>query len=209
MKKTMIMIVFVLALGSQAIANGFSELKLRTNGNQPLKVIIDGQLVSNNATTVSIKDIPAGKHSLQVFQILTNYNSYNEEPLFFGEIFLPGNTVTKALIKHHRFVVEQQFALYSPNTNVVYAYQGNNHYNTKPIFWETPQIYNTPSVCNPVPQVIIAQPIVEEVYPMSNQDFNNLTRKIHHKSSKSGVKVLFLRCLNKKHPQLKPPNFEQ
>lgn len=192
MKKTMIMIVFFLALGSQAIAKSMTELNIRTNANIPLKVIIDGQLVHNNSTIIKIQAIPAGKHSLQVFRILSSFNSYNEEPLFFGEIFLPQNTVTNALIKHHKFIIEEQFVLNVIPQNTIYNYQ-NNHYQTKPIFWTNNYQTIPQAVVCTIQQPIIVQeiePIVED-FSMSPQDFQMLKNAINNEWFSDG-KLLVL-----------------
>ena len=70
MKKTAALIVLIVALGAQAIANNLAELNIRTLSNAPLKVVIDGQLISQNNAIVSIKNIPAGHHNIQIFQVL-------------------------------------------------------------------------------------------------------------------------------------------
>lgn len=134
--------VFILALGSQAIA-GVSALNIRTHSNAPLKVIIDGHVVSNSNSMVQINSITPGKHMVQVFQVLNSYHGNNEQRLFFGEVYLPQNTVTNALIKHQQFIIEEQFALQvKPSHNrPPHAGQGN-YYETKPVTWSVPQ-HNT------------------------------------------------------------------
>lgn len=204
MKKTMTMIVFILALGSQAIAGGLSELKIRTNSNVPLKVIIDGQIVAHNTSMIHVRSIPAGKHSLQVFQILRSFNSYNEEPLFFGEVYLPHNTVTHALVKHHKFIIEEQFALHhnKPNYNRPHNRKPQhseygNYYDTKPITWQT-QSQNPISSCGfqnqEYYQEQIHEPIIE-VYPMTSSDFNYLKSAIENQWFSDGKKIVLRQAL--------------
>ncbi len=196
----MIMIVFILTLGSQAIANGMSELNLRTNANIPLKVIIDGQMVTANSSIVKIQSVPAGKHSLQVFKILSSFNSYNEEPLFFGEIFLPQNTVTNALIKHHKFIIEDQFALNVMPQNTIYNYQ-SNHYHTKPIFWSNNyQSIPQPVVYN-IPQPVVVQEIetIVEVFPMRSEDFQMLKNTINNEWFSDGKLLVLKQAINAGH----------
>ena len=122
MKKTTTLIVFLLLLGSQAIANGLSELlRLKTKYSLTIKVLIDRQLVSNYfSNTVEIKNISSGNHSLQVFHIVNSYYAYSEEVLFIGEVFLPQNTLTKAIIKNNNFIIVHQSALFNRKRTVNY-----------------------------------------------------------------------------------------
>lgn len=185
MKKTIIIIAFILLLGSQAIANGFSELNLRVNKNIPLKVIIDGQLVSKNATVVDIKKIPFGNHSLQVYRFVNDrYNHHYEEIIFNGDIYLPPNTVTVASIKQGRFIVQNQFAINVEPQNVIYNYQGPNHIPPRPNYWTEephfpPQL--PPTVCEVYEPAIqyVPEPIIE-VFPMLDNDFGTLKETINN-----------------------------
>lgn len=206
MKKTMTMIVFILALGSQAIASEFSELKIRTNANIPLKVIIDGQVVSHNTTMVQIKSVPAGKHSLQVFQVLKSYNSYNEEPLFFGEIYLPHNTVTHAVIKHHKFIIEEQFAIKpKPHYGNSHQVEYGNYYDTKPIVWNTQQYNQAPSCGTQSSNYyneshhLHAVPQVVEVFPMNANNFNKLKTAIENQWFSDGKKIVLKQAFADNH----------
>lgn len=192
MKKIAALIVLIVALGAQAIANNFAELNIRTLSNAPLKVIVDGQLVTPNGPTARIKNISAGYHNIQVFQVLNNYNSYNEEPLFIGQIFLPQQTVTNALIKQNQFLIEEQFALinshrpqatYPQYDNISYGhhnYGAQHHANPANYYGQNhnPQ----PTQCGFVPEVVTIHQVVpepEQVFPMDAQVFNQLKASIN------------------------------
>ena len=73
MKKTAALIVLIVALGAQAIANNLAELNIRTMSNAPLKVVVDVQLISQNNAIVSIKNIPVVHHNIQIFQVLISH----------------------------------------------------------------------------------------------------------------------------------------
>lgn len=194
MKKTFLMIAFIVALGAQAIA---ADLNIRTNSNAPIKVLIDGQVVSTNSATVSLNNLRSGYHNMQVFHILRNYNSYNEEPIFIGQIFLPNQTVTNALVRQNQFIVEQQFALNTPppphhnGGNYDNVPHGNapygNYYNTKPVTWTTNQHPNAPA-----PVVVhYNAPEVVQVFPMNAQVFNQLKASINNQWFSDGKMVVF------------------
>jgi hypothetical protein len=199
MKKTMTMIVFILALGSQAIAGGLSELKIRTNANVSLKVIIDGQVVSHNTSMVEVNSIPFGKHKVQVFQVIKSYNGYQQHALFSGEIYLPQNTVTHALIKHHKFIIEEQFALYTkPNYKKPHHTGYGNYYDTKPITWQT-QAHNVRPNVGLQHHGHYSEPIPEVVYPMSAQDFNHLKSAIENQWFSDEKKIVLRQALADDH----------
>lgn len=193
MKKIAALIVLIVALGAQAIANNLAELNIRTLGSAPMKVVIDGKLVSQNGPIANIKSIPAGYHNVQIFRVLNNYNSYNEEPLFIGQIFLPKQTVTNALVKQNKFLIEEQFALninshrpqatYPQYDNVQYGHNspnGNHHSNHPNENFPRPHQQSTQ--CGFTPSVVaVHRPLAQvpvQVFPMNAQLFNQLKASI-------------------------------
>lgn len=211
MKRIALMIAFFIALGAQAIA---ADLNIRTNGNAPLKVVIDGQLVSTNSTTASVTNLNAGYHNIQVFSLLQNYNSYNEVPLYIGQIFLPKQTVTNAFVSKNQFIVEEQFAInynQAPNHNEQNNYYDNQHYdnnqyygnnqygqyyNTKPVTWSNaPQQQQCGFV--PAPPVVVCQQVapVVQIYAMNDASFNQLRASIESQWFSDGKMVVFNQAL--------------
>lgn len=180
------MIVVLVFLGNQAIANGMSELELMAKHDKALKVIIDGQLVATNSPKVDIKNIPSGNHYLQVFRVENSYYGYSEEVLFVGNVFLPQNTITKAFVKHHKFIIVEQMAMIPIQQNVVYNYQGN------------PYNQNQPAVCQNVIPIPKPEPIVE-LFPMSSEEFNLLRNAINNEWFSDGKLMIFKQAVNAGH----------
>lgn len=179
MKKTLTMIV-LLFLGNQAIANGLAELKLQAKSNAPLKVFIDGQLVSNNSSHINIKNIPFGNHSLEVFKIHRSHHGYTEKPIYLGNIYLPQNTITNAIVKHNKFIIIEQLALIPIQQNIIYNYQGDNHQTCQPHYEE--------------PELVYEEPIVE-LFPMNSADFNLLKNAISNEWFSDGKIMVFKHAL--------------
>lgn len=213
MKKTFLILAFFVALGAQAIA---ADLNIRTNGNAPIKVVIGGQVISTHNSTAHITNLNGGYHNIQVFNILKNYNSYNEEPVFIGQIFLPNNTITNALVTQNQYIVENQFALnynqqqnnngYNPHyDNQYYGNNQNGYYhNPKP----GPNYYHKPQGpqygYNPNPQVVVchevvAPPPVVQIYAMNDVVFNQLRSSIENQWFSNGKMVVFNQALQGNH----------
>jgi hypothetical protein len=188
MKKIMLMVVFLMALGSHAIANGMAELNLRTNYNFPLRVVLDGQVVAMHLKNVPIKNISAGYHNIQVFNLLQSHNSYNEEPLFIGKIFLPAQTVTNALVNYNQFIIEEQFALCAPQNN-----NYGQYYYTKPVTWATPQPavnHSNRPQHHTRPPVVVCEPVVT-IYAMPANQFVLLKQAIENQWFSDGKMQVF------------------
>ena len=191
MKKIFTMIVFLLLLWSQAIAQGFSEIVLKTKHNTPLKVIIDGQLVSTNSPLVDIKNVPSGYHSLKVFRPVNLYYGYNEEALFMGNIFLPENTITKALVKNHKIMIVEQTALIPEPQNVVYNYMPNHNAYVPPAYG----CNNPPHTICQIQEPVYEEPVVEP-FPMSDKDFADLKNAINNEWFSDGKLIVFKQAVN-------------
>lgn len=207
MKKKMVLMVFILALGSQAIANNFAELNLKVKAKAELKVVFDGQIIPSRDYLISIKAVPPGKHSLQVYDVLRSHYGIQEHPLFIGEVFLPPNTVTNGMIKHQQFIIEEQFAInhsppnsghqhnipgqnmnsYHPSYNGQYTnHQYGNYYNSTP--QANHQQYNQTQAihCGFVPQAEVT-----EVFPMNDQAFHHLKKSIKAQWFSDGQMAVF------------------
>ncbi len=202
MKKIATLVVFVLALTSQAIAAQLSTLNLRTSSNIPIKVILDGQLISENNSLASINNIPAGYHDLQVFYSVQDYFGIREEVLFFGKVLLPANTITNAFInEQQQYVIEEQLAIQVPQHYGHGNYAHNSHnqhydnqYGTKPVFWST-QGAPKPVHCGTIaPQQIIHAPVVE-TFPMHKNAFNQLKNAIDKQWFSDGKMTVFNQAL--------------
>lgn len=201
MKKTFLILAFFVALGAQAFA---AVLNIRTNTNAPLKVVLDGHVVATNSATVSLNNLNAGYHNMQVFRVLQNYNSYNEEPIFVGQIFLPNQTVTNALVKQNQFIVEAQFALNTPAPQHNGNYYDNvsfgnsaygQYYNTKPVTWNNNVYQNNNSiVCEHIPTPVVVHynvPEVVQIFAMNPQVFNQLKASINNQWFSDGKMSVF------------------
>lgn len=198
MKKISVLIVLIVALGGQAIANNFAELNIRSTNQAPLKVVLDGQLITQHQAVVNIKNIPAGYHNIKVFQ---NLNHFTESVLFVGQIFLPQQTLSNVLVKQNQFLIEERFVIpnapqanhyhnngsFNPHNNHQHIHNGN-YCNTQQNICFPPQAIICATPYNNH-QVVAPEPIL--LFPIENQSFRQLKESIKNQWFSDGKITVF------------------
>ena len=114
-----------------------SQLDLSSYNNTTFDLYLDGALLVNNVSQVSITDITPGSHNLQIKKVnSTNSNASNflYKPvitIFQGVITIPANTLMTALIYQGQFFIQNQTAL-APIYPANGQYVGNPYQNNYP-----------------------------------------------------------------------------
>jgi len=64
-------------------AGAQSALKVRLTDNSPLNVAVDGRYFNKRGTSVTVGDLPPGKHFVQVYNFMRGYNGRGREHIIF------------------------------------------------------------------------------------------------------------------------------
>lgn len=206
MKRLISIIVLMAIVAGSIYANGFSALQLRSHNNQPMTVFINGHIYSQNTSFVEIHQIAPGNVRIRVNQ-LTGHGMGQPgvmHTIFNGNVFIPGNTLTSAVIFPHQFIVENQQPLMVGNLQPVYPIYGSPVYGHPAYGWNNPQ---------PVNPVFPNHP-VQPVHPgwngnhyghipphfgptaMAPDQFSRLKQSIRNQSFSSGQRQVAEQALN-------------
>ena len=123
MKKVFLTITIILVVFS--IRAQASELNIQSANQTFFDVILNGQLLAERVSTVSITELQPGNHHLQLLRSIHpwNYLSGNQQALFNGYIQVAPNQSIDALVFQNQLYIQQTTALQqTPN----YGQQVNN-----------------------------------------------------------------------------------
>lgn len=131
MKKLINTVLLVLSVFS---LSAMSQLEIQTPIQQNFDVQLNGEWIATNVPSVTITDMEAGHYFLKIVKSNNGYGGMMHKPwftLFEGEISIPANTNTIAMVSNNQFIIQQQTAIftnnpYGNNTPPQYG-QGNHH----------------------------------------------------------------------------------
>lgn len=127
--KKLVFVFTLIALHFQMNAQ-WSELTIRSYNQTPFNLFMDGELLAEHVTDVTITELNAGSHFLELVKAKpSQHKPYGFFPgqhqrLFKGTVTIPANQRIVAAIYQNQFIIQEQMAL-APQVPPNY---GSNHY---------------------------------------------------------------------------------
>ncbi len=149
--KKLVFVFAIVVLSFQLNAQG-STLNISTYNQIPFDLVLNGELLSEQASQVSVTDLPAGNHYLELMRPknsngnLHSYFPFQNRSLYKGTVSVPANMQIDAIVFSGQLFIQNQTALnpppppvhgsnypvnVPPNVNDPYdnyVYQGNQPY---------------------------------------------------------------------------------
>lgn len=122
MKQLLTLLVLLLS-GVTALAQGRATLKVNLTTNKTLAVAIDDRYYERRGTSLTVENIPAGRHMLKVYQFKGTPNGNTKGTLVYsGYVTLKQNTFNNAVVDP----VQKTVRLRSNVQNKPYQYDNRN-----------------------------------------------------------------------------------
>ncbi len=105
--KQVFSILFILSAGSLT-SQAQSMLKVSLSDKTPIKVAVDGRYFNNRGQTVTVADLPSGKHNLKIFALTTTRRGTQiDEVIFEGKIKTYRGQLTKFVYDRNSGMAEE------------------------------------------------------------------------------------------------------
>lgn len=143
MKSSFLILFSLIVLNTGAIAQ--SMLKVHLADNSQINVAVDGRYFNKTGTSVTVGDLPAGRHKLAIYTVVrTRYGRGREEMVYSGKVFTHEGNITIFSYdpyNHEKNEEEQDINSYTQNNPVPPArkplHNGADTYGNNP-----PQVNN-------------------------------------------------------------------
>ena len=127
--KNLVIVLIIIVCGIN-YAHAQSSIKVRLSDNSPFNVAVDGRYFNKRGTSVTVGDLPPGRHRVQIYCLMNNRRGRGREEIIYEGNVRTSEGMVSILsydpISRNREITEMDFNTFNANRPAPYSNGMNN-----------------------------------------------------------------------------------
>jgi len=127
--KNLVTVLIIIVCGIN-YAHAQSSIKVRLSDNSPFNVAVDGRYFNKRGTSVTVGDLPPGRHRVQIYCLMNNRRGRGREEIIYEGNVRTSEGMVSILsydpISRNREITEMDFNTFNANRPAPYSNGMNN-----------------------------------------------------------------------------------